>query len=93
LFVSKEKANMFFDLPLEQLLDYRPPRIEPADFDDFWASTLAEARRDPLDVRFEPVTVGLKLVDTFDVTYAGFGGQPITCALTGITLSTPSMTL
>ena len=39
---------MFFDLPLEQLLDYRPPRTEPADFDDFWATTLAEARRDLL---------------------------------------------
>ena len=34
---------MFFDLPLEQLLDYRPPRTEPADFDDFWATTLAES--------------------------------------------------
>ena len=34
-------------------------------------------RARPLDARFEPVTVGLKLVETFDVTFAGFGGQPI----------------
>ena len=34
---------MLFDLPLEQLQNYRPPRNEPADFDAFWAQTLAEA--------------------------------------------------
>ena len=33
-----------FDLPLEQLRDYLPERDEPADFDDFWSATLAEAR-------------------------------------------------
>ena len=31
----------------------------------------------PLDARFEPVTVGPKLVETFDATFAGFGGEPI----------------
>jgi len=43
---------MLFDLPLEQLITYRPSRIEPEDFDLFWSQTLAEARRpgcrDPL---------------------------------------------
>jgi cephalosporin-C deacetylase-like acetyl esterase len=68
---------MFFDLPLEQLVQYRPPRIEPEDFDAFWDATLAEARQHPLDERFEPVDAGLRLVETFDVTFAGFGGQPI----------------
>ena len=68
---------MFFDLPLEQLLTYAPPRIEPADFDAFWARTLAEARQHPLDARFEPVATGLKLLDAFDVTFNGYGGQPI----------------
>lgn len=66
-----------FDFPLEQLQTYCPPRDEPADFDAFWAATLAEARRFPLDARFERIDAGLKLLDTFDVTYNGFGGQPI----------------
>ena len=43
---------MLFDLPLEQLITYRPPRIEPEDFDLFWSQTLADARRYPLDARF-----------------------------------------
>ncbi len=33
-----------FDLPLDQLRAYRPPRDEPADFDAFWSTTLAESR-------------------------------------------------
>ena len=34
------------DLPLEQLRTYSPTETEPPDFDQFWASTLEEARRD-----------------------------------------------
>lgn len=68
---------MYFDMPLEQLQVYRPPRTEPADFDDFWKQTLSETRQFPLDARFEPVDYGLRLVETYDVTYNGYGGQPI----------------
>ena len=32
-----------FDLPLPELERYQPEIDEPDDFDDFWASTLAEA--------------------------------------------------
>lgn len=67
----------FFDFPLEQLQVYCPPRTEPADFDAFWQRTLAEARQYPLNARFEPVDTGLTLVETFDVTFNGYGGQPI----------------
>ncbi len=66
-----------FDLPLAQLEGYRPDRDEPADFDDFWSRTLAEARAFPLDPRFAPVDFGLRTVETFDVTFNGYGGQPI----------------
>jgi cephalosporin-C deacetylase len=68
---------MLFDLPLEELKKYRPERSEPRDFDAFWARTLAEARQFPLDARFEPVETGMTLIDTFDVTFNGYGGQPI----------------
>lgn len=68
---------MLYDLPLDQLKTYKPERPEPADFDAFWARTLAEARAFPLEARFEPVETGLKLVEAFDVTFNGFGGQPI----------------
>ena len=67
----------FFDMPVEQLKSYRPPRNEPADFDAFWQQTLAEARRFDLTARFEPVDAGLRTVESLDVTFHGFGGEPI----------------
>ncbi len=67
----------FFDLPLEELVRYKPERDEPADFDAFWKTTLSETRRFPLDARFDTFPAGFPLVDVFDVTFNGFGGQPI----------------
>ena len=66
-----------YDYPLEELKVYLPTRQEPADFDDFWQSTLAEARSFPLNMQFQPVDYGLKTVRCFDVSFAGYGGQTI----------------
>jgi cephalosporin-C deacetylase len=68
---------MLFDLPLEQLRDYLPECAEPTDFDDFWQKTLDDARTHPIKASFAPVDYGLKLIDTYDVTFNGYGGQPI----------------
>ena len=68
---------MYFDLPLDQLETYRPPRSEPGDFDAFWAQTLAAARAFPLEATFAPLDAGLRLIDVDDVTFCGYGGQPI----------------
>ena len=46
---------MFFDMHLEELKTYLPPREEPPDFDGFWQQTLEEARGFPLNTAFEPV--------------------------------------
>jgi cephalosporin-C deacetylase len=66
-----------FDLPLEQLKIYRPERSEPVDFDTFWQQTLDGARQYPLNAVFEPVDTGMSLIDVWDVTFAGYSGQPI----------------
>jgi len=66
-----------FDLPLTELQRYTPPRQEPPDFDAFWETSLAEARQHPLNARFEPIDYGLRTIETFDVTFNGYGGQPI----------------
>jgi cephalosporin-C deacetylase len=68
---------MLFDMPLKELETYLPERKEPLDFDAFWEATLSEARAFPLDATFEPVDHGLETLDTFDVTFSGYGGQPI----------------
>jgi cephalosporin-C deacetylase len=66
-----------FDLPLEQLRDYRPDVPEPADFDEFWKQTLTEAGGHDLDVRLTPYDGRMDLLDVHDLTFAGFGGHPI----------------
>lgn len=68
----------FIDLPLEQLEIYKPDVAEPSDFDAFWERTLAEARAFPLDVELKPYTeIAFSLVDVFDLTFSGYGGQRI----------------
>lgn len=66
-----------FDLPLNELKTYLPAREEPGDFDAFWQATLKEARAHPLNPKFERVDYGLTAQETFDVTFAGFGGQSV----------------
>jgi cephalosporin-C deacetylase len=68
---------MIFDLPLEELRIYKPARQELPDFDDFWEATLTEARQTPLHADFQPAVAYLSLIEAFDVTFPGFGGQPI----------------
>ena len=67
----------FFDLALDELKTYRPPHEEPQDFDAFWKSTLDEAHTHPLNAKFERVDYGITAQETFDVTFNGFGGQPV----------------
>ncbi|SCE94527.1 acetylxylan esterase [Micromonospora mirobrigensis] len=68
---------MHTDLPEEQLRGYRSALREPADFDRFWAETLAEARACDDAVRSVPVQTGLAAVEVHDVTLPGFAGQPV----------------
>ncbi len=68
---------VLFDKPLEELQVYKPAREEPPDFDAFWQQTIADTRQHPLTARFAPVHFGLETVDTFDVTFAGYGGQSV----------------
>ncbi|MFJ6129000.1 acetylxylan esterase [Streptomyces griseoviridis] len=66
-----------FDLPLPELERHRPAVEEPDDFDPFWHDTLAEAAgRDPL-VSVRPVDSGLRLTESWDVTFRGFAGDPV----------------
>jgi cephalosporin-C deacetylase len=80
-----------FDLPLDQLERYRPAVPEPPDFDAFWRTSLAgEAAL--VDIR--PVRTDLRLVETFDVAFAGFGGAPVRAWYTrpaGVTADLPAV--
>jgi cephalosporin-C deacetylase len=66
-----------FDLSLDKLREYRPDVAAPADLVDFWRRSIEKARTDELAASFTEVDNKLAVIDTYDVTYAGFGGAPI----------------
>ena len=66
-----------WDLSLAELEQYSPTVEEPADFDEFWAETLEETRRHDLGLRLASVETMLTAVESWDVTFNGFGGHPI----------------
>ncbi|HEX4790097.1 MAG TPA: alpha/beta fold hydrolase [Actinospica sp.] len=68
---------MLTDLDEAGLWEYRSTYKAPADFDEFWRRTLDEAAGIPLDVRIEHVETGLRTIDVYDVTFAGYGGHPV----------------
>jgi cephalosporin-C deacetylase len=65
------------DLPLDELVAYRPDVREPDDFDAFWTRTLDEARAHDLGVRVEEVDTPYRTVTVRDVSFSGFGGDRI----------------
>jgi cephalosporin-C deacetylase len=66
-----------FDLPLDQLRRYRSVAAEPDDFEAFWRATLEPLRRTPVLIEVRAVPTDLRLLDCWDVTFAGFGGAPV----------------
>ena len=68
---------MITDLTEAELAEYRSAQTEPADFDDFWATTLAESRAVGAPPTLKAVEPGLQTVDVLDLTFPGFAGQPI----------------
>ncbi|MEE6262664.1 acetylxylan esterase [Plantactinospora sonchi] len=69
--------DMLVDWPLERLRDYLPDRDEPADFDEFWADTVQQAREVGTPALFEPYDARLSTMEVYDVTFSGFAGQPV----------------
>ena len=65
------------DLPLDELRSYQPQLDSPGRRGRVLVGTLADAARLPVAATFERVPTGLRLVDTFDVCFAGYGGHPI----------------
>ncbi|QTX05974.1 acetylxylan esterase [Agromyces archimandritae] len=71
------------DLPLETLREYRPDIDEPADFDAFWAETIAESRAAArTGIHCEPAETPIRELAIDDVTFPGFGGEPVRAWLT-----------
>ena len=68
----------WYDLPEEQLKDYRTGTPEPADLDRWWGERLDQARalaREPVLTRYEAGTYAP--VEVYDTEFSGAGGDRI----------------
>jgi cephalosporin-C deacetylase len=68
----------WYDLPLEQLRNYRTSTAEPAGLDDWWAARIEQARgqaRPPQLVKHEPDLYAP--VEVYDAEFSGAGGDRI----------------
>ena len=74
----EEEPMPWYDLPEEQLKDYRTDTAEPADLDRWWRVRLDEARaaaREPTLTRYEAGTYAP--VEVYDTEFSGAGGDRI----------------
>ncbi|WP_236665521.1 acetylxylan esterase [Nocardioides baculatus] len=62
------------DLPLSEARAYRPDLMVPDDLAEFWRATLDDA---PVSWDAVRVDNGLLAIETHDVSFAGFGGDPV----------------
>jgi cephalosporin-C deacetylase len=65
------------DMSVPELRAYAPPLGEPADLASFWSDSLSQARRTPLAATFARVDTGLRTLDSYDVTFCGYGGSGV----------------
>lgn len=70
------------DLPIEQLREFRPAVAEPADFDRFWSETIAESRAVGGALELQPAVTPIDELVIEDLTFPGFGGEPIKAWIT-----------
>lgn len=66
-----------FDLSLAELERYAPDVAEPADFDAFWADSIAESRAAGHDPVLSPADTPLSGIRVRDVVFSGFAGDPV----------------
>lgn len=70
------------DLPLDELVDFRPELHEPADFDRFWSQTIEEARAFPDASVLTEIDTPITELSILDFSFAGFGGETIKAWIT-----------
>lgn len=61
-----------YDMPLEELRNYKPELTKQSDFEEFWQNTLARLAEVPADYRLTPREYPVKGVRVFQISYAGF---------------------
>lgn len=65
------------DMSLNELRDYTPELLVPDDLEAFWRETIDEAHGHDLAAEVRPIDSGLRALDSYDVSFAGYGGTTV----------------
>lgn len=65
------------EFDIDEVRNHRSSVTAPSDLHAFWTQTIAEARSRKHDPQFKPCQSPLAVIDTVDVTFSGFAGDPI----------------
>jgi cephalosporin-C deacetylase len=65
------------DLPIEELRSYRAELTEPHDFDEFWRTTIAEARSHGGGAELAGASTPISELVVEDLRFPGFGGESV----------------
>lgn len=61
-----------FDMPLEKMWEYKPELSRNEDFNSFWKETIADSRKQELNVEIKAVEYPVEEVRVYDLYYDGF---------------------
>lgn len=66
-----------FDMPLEKMWEYKPELSRNEDFNSFWKETIADSRKQELNVEIKAVEYPVEEVRVYDLYYDGFKNSRI----------------
>ncbi|MCB0030093.1 MAG: acetylxylan esterase, partial [Anaerolineales bacterium] len=69
--------TLLFDMPMEKLQVYGGRNPRPADFDQFWADSLAEMMATDPDPELVPADFSTSFAECFHLYFTGVGGARI----------------
>lgn len=70
-----------YDMPLEQLRQYKPASTAAADFNDFWQETLQELAKTPISFTRNEIVYPVKGLKVYQIFYKGFNDAQIEAVL------------
>jgi cephalosporin-C deacetylase len=72
---------MKFDMPINELKEYKGINPKPHDFNEFWEKGLQELDRQSLDYEVIPANFTSRVAECYDLYFTGTGGARIHCQL------------
>jgi cephalosporin-C deacetylase len=68
-----------YDMPLDQLLTYKPQLTAQSDFTEFWLKTKALLSEEPVGLEISPIDYPVNGLRVYDLCFNGYGGSRIRC--------------